>query len=207
MLLAPPPWGKKSSSWAEEPVRSRHILRTRPLGWSARNPSLHNHRRRRRRREGGRGPGLQIIPEKGFKRYPSLSLLLNQPLPSLSVFESFPSNSLSLFLAEDKQRNSRTSVCLYSSNVIVLSSAEGKDFFITCLNIPSAAVWHAQQQLLCVIVHTKWSFYQHLIKKIYWKSLWSKNVFDTLNKFLLKKNSMNYKKVKWDGSLLNFWFC
>ncbi len=104
--------------------------------------------------EGGRGPGLQIIPEKGFKRYPCLSLLLNQPLPSSSVFESFPSNSLSLFLAEDKQRNSRTSVCLYSSNVIVLSSAEGKDFFITCLNIPSAAVWHAQQQLLCVIAHS-----------------------------------------------------
>lgn len=105
---------EESSSWAEEPVRSRHILRTRPLGCSAHNPSLHNHRRRRRR-EKERGPGLQIIPEKGLKCCPSLTLLLSQP-PTSSLYLSFrvfPA-TLSWSLAEDKQRNSRTSVCLYS---------------------------------------------------------------------------------------------
>lgn len=62
-----------------------------------------------------RGPGLQIIPEKGLKRCPFLSLLLNQP-PTffIRLWEFSQQLSLSLFLAEDKQRNSRTSVCLYS---------------------------------------------------------------------------------------------
>lgn len=59
--------------------------------------------------------------KKGLKRCPSLSFLLNQPPHSLfflSILECFPSSSLArslcLFLAEDKQRNSRISVCLDS---------------------------------------------------------------------------------------------